>query len=249
MSDLFRFAGKIWGNLDRASGGLLPGGGTPNPVIQRITQAQNPTRQAAVEAVRFAAPVIRSTPIKTVRDAVLNPLTPVIRGVPGRTFAQVMTGGTASGRPVQRLDPSLLPHVKRAVVENWRPSNVIPNNSIQYNLYNTALTDKLERSSQYSGDYSDLDSLRDAQNTLGSFGAVRVPGGIRIIDKWKVDEPYREETYQVLPDLKEGGKVATDIYRFARDAGLYTPIEYDVTIPQEDWDAIEVPTSKVPRRF
>lgn len=160
-----------------------------------------------------------------------------------------MTGGTASGGPIRQLDPNTLSQVKRAVVEEWRPSNVIPSQSIQYNLYNEPLLENLRRSAAYSGDYSEIDNLKAAKNTLGSFGAVQGPGGVVIKDTWKVDEPYKEETYAVYPDLKEGGKLATDIYRFARDAGIYRPMEYNVKVPYDEWDNIEAPRSDSIRRF
>lgn len=93
----FRFAGDIYRGADKALGGLLPGGGTPNPVIQiirdpaaavnsarqvvnRVTQAKNPVRQVAVEATRGVAPVINRPAVKAARDIVLGAVEPLCGG-------------------------------------------------------------------------------------------------------------------------------------------------------------------------
>lgn len=248
---LFRFAGDIWNrtaagyrNADKALGGLLPGGGTAHPFsrvaqevgrgVQRVTQSTNPSRQAAVEYVRLIKPVITSAPAKAVRDVVLTPAPPQVR-----SLVQAFTGGSASGGPFTELPSEVLPYVKTAVEGNWRPSNVNPANSIQYNLYNSNYERELDQASQYSGDYTMSDAYQAARNTLGSFGAIKTPEGVLIKDKWKVDEPYEEQKYSIYPDLQEGGKLATDLYRFARDTGLYKPLEYNVNIPYSEWDKIK----------
>ena len=236
--DLLRLAGQTLFPQHRLLGPVLRAVRDPGSVVRaaqeaagRIMGAQNPLRQTAVEVVSPMASTIRRPMVKATRDFLLSPLDPA-----KKTFAQVMTGGTASGDPVRQLDTNTLEQVKRAVVGDWRPSNVNPENSIQYNLYARPFEKEMEREAVYTGDYSAIEDLKTAQNTLGSFGAIRRPdGGYLIKDRWKVDEPFAEERYEVYPDLKEGGKLATDIYRFARDTGLYEPIDYRVEIPYEQW--------------
>lgn len=87
--DFLRAAGDIWRRADRATGGWLPGGGTPSPV----TRAVIAPAKAAFE--------------KSVRDAALNTAAAVSNTLPDRVnlYTRYVTG---LGNRNLELDPSTL---------------------------------------------------------------------------------------------------------------------------------------------
>ncbi len=47
------------------------------------------------------------------------------------------------------------------------------------------------------------------------------------------------ESQKDYSDLQEGGRLASTLYNLARKFGTYEPLQYDVTIPAEQWDSAE----------
>jgi len=92
--DFLRLAGDIYRQADKAAGGILPGGGTPNPVVRALSPAK-----AALE--------------RSIKEAALNAAASASNVLPDRVnlYTRYVTG---LGNRKLELDPSTLQALRAA---------------------------------------------------------------------------------------------------------------------------------------
>lgn len=92
--DFLRLAGDIYRQADKATGGILPGGGTPNPVVRALAPAK-----AAFE--------------RSIKEAALNAAAAASNALPDRVnlYTRYVTG---LGNKNLELDPSTLQALRAA---------------------------------------------------------------------------------------------------------------------------------------
>ena len=82
---------------------------------------------------------------------------------------------------------------------------------------------------------------RNMRMAYGNLSVFPQPdGGVRIYDRWKVDENLMgTDQPDRVGDLGEGGPIPSLIYNVAKNLGTYKPFDIDVRVSGDEWRNIE----------
>jgi hypothetical protein len=201
-------------SVDRATGGILPGGGTGNFASGAVS-----------EGLRRGGRTV-----KTLRDVAIAPLP-----LPERLAITAMTGGTRDGGPMRTLPERNLREIKGIADERREDRQRLKDDPSSFG-WALPMAQQVLSGGQVSGYHR---GSRDLHLGLGSFGLYdEGKGAVVVMDRWKVDRA-RGDTPTFKADLQEGGSIPQLLFEAARRTGLYRPVDIDVQVPREKWESMQ----------
>jgi hypothetical protein len=158
VSDFFRKAGQVWSQADRATGGWLPGGGTPNPLIDSTKRkVQTAINTAGLDAIGAISD----------RPAVYNAVTPIFRGITRQS----------EGDPMDPAGKRVAMNLLQRFVSGRGMSGFVVTPEEGRSLYNAFTTDVEPVKTQGQTDETHKGQTSDVatrENTAAGFKPMRV---------------------------------------------------------------------------